>query len=45
MQEGGKEWMQSHAPGAAYDINMKRDRFERKFSLRGIDIDRILDNK
>jgi hypothetical protein len=26
MQEGGKNWMQSHAPGAAYDINMERER-------------------
>ena len=45
MQEGGKEWMQSHAPRAAYDINMKRDRYARKFDLGGIDIDKILDNK
>jgi hypothetical protein len=26
MQEGGKDWMQSHAPGAEYDINSKRER-------------------
>ena len=26
MQEGGKEWMQSHAPRAAYDIDTKRER-------------------
>lgn len=26
MQEGGKNWMQSHAPRAAYDIRMKRER-------------------
>lgn len=26
MQEGGKDWMQSHAPRAAYDIRMKRER-------------------
>lgn len=26
MQEGGKNWMQSHAPSAAYDIDTKRER-------------------
>ena len=45
MQEGGKDWMQSHAPGAAYDINMKRDRFRRRFDLGSLNIDKILDNK
>jgi hypothetical protein len=45
MQEGGKDWMQSHAPGAAYDINMKRERFRRRFDLGSLNIDKILDNK
>jgi hypothetical protein len=45
MQEGGKEWMQSHAPRAAYDINMKRDRYARKFGGSPLNIDDILDNK
>ena len=45
MQEGGKDWMQSHAPGAAYDINMKREKFRRRFDLGSLNIDKILDNK
>jgi hypothetical protein len=47
MQEGGKNWMQNAAPGAAYDINMKRHRYEVQsgFGGAGIDWDEILDNK
>jgi hypothetical protein len=47
MQEGGKNWMQSHAPGAQYDIDMKRHRYEVQsgFGGAGIDWDKILDNK
>jgi hypothetical protein len=47
MQEGGKNWMQSTAPGAQYDIDMKRHRYEVQsgFGGAGIDWDEILDGQ